>query len=118
MELAAFNKLEEPFIVWLDQRNRFCSSLVDRIVPGKPDPSGKDRLEEQWGYTDELMSVCEPYRLWAIEGDQSVRELLSFCRADEGVIITPDITKFKELKLRMLNATPVSYTHLRAHETD
>lgn len=105
MELAAFNMLEEPFLVWLDQHNRFCSSLVDRIVPGKPDPSGKDRLEEQWGYTDELMSVCEPYRLWAIEGDQSVRELLSFCRVDEGVVITPDITKYKELKLRMLNAT-------------
>ena len=37
MELAEFNKLEEPFMVWLDQHNRFCSSLVDRIVPGKPD---------------------------------------------------------------------------------
>ena len=105
MELAEFNKLEESFMVWLDQHNRFCSSLVDRIVPGRPDPSNKDKLEEQWGYTDELMSVCEPYRLWAIEGDQSVREMLSFCRVDEGVIITPDITKYKELKLRMLNAT-------------
>ena len=40
MELAEFNKLEESFIVWLDLHNRFCSSLVDRIVPGKPDPSG------------------------------------------------------------------------------
>ena len=28
-----------------------------------------------------------------------------FIAADEGVIITPDITKYKELKLRMLNAT-------------
>jgi tagaturonate reductase len=104
-ELAEFNKLEEPFMVWLDLHNRFCSSLVDRIVPGKPDPVTKDLLEERWGYTDELMSVCEPYRLWAIEGDQSVRELLSFYRADEGVVITPEIAKYKELKLRMLNAT-------------
>ena len=32
-------------------------------------------------------------------------KLLSFYRVDEGVIITPDITKYKELKLRMLNAT-------------
>jgi tagaturonate reductase len=104
-ELAEFNKLEEPFLVWLDLHNRFCSSLVDRIVPGKPDPTTKDLLEEHWGYADELMSVCEPYRLWAIEGDQSVRDLLSFYRADEGVVITPDIAKYKELKLRMLNAT-------------
>jgi tagaturonate reductase len=105
MELAEFNKLDPAFIEWLDKHNRYCSSLVDRIVPGKPDPSAKEQLESQWGYTDELMSVCEPYRLWAIEGDDSVRKILSFYSVDEGVVITPDITKYRELKLRMLNAT-------------
>jgi tagaturonate reductase len=105
MELAEFNKMDQAFIVWLGLRNRFCSSLVDRIVPGKPDPSAVEHLEKEWGYEDELMSVCEPYRLWAIEGDESVRKILSFYSADEGVVITPDITKYKELKLRMLNAT-------------
>jgi len=105
MELAEFNKLEEEFIEWLHLHNRFCSSLVDRIVPGKPDAATKTQLEKKWGYTDELISVCEPYRLWAIEGDEVIRERLSFCQADPGVIITPDITKYKELKLRMLNAT-------------
>ncbi|MDP9042391.1 MAG: tagaturonate reductase [Bacteroidota bacterium] len=105
MDLAAFNKLDPLFIKWLDLHNRFCSSLVDRIVPGKPDPSTKKQLEKEWGYEDELMSVCEPYRLWAIEGEENLREILSFYRVDEGVNITPDITKFKELKLRLLNAT-------------
>ena len=104
-ELAAFNKLEPSFTQWLDSYNHFCSSLVDRIVPGKPDPETQEKLEKEWGYTDDLISVCEPYRLWAIEGDESVRRVLSFYTADAGVIITPDITKFKELKLRMLNAT-------------
>ena len=105
MELAGFNELDKNFTEWLDLHNRFCSSLVDRIVPGKPDPSTMELLENEWGYEDELMAVCEPYRLWAIEGDESVRKLLSFYSADEGVIITRDITKYKELKLRMLNAT-------------
>jgi tagaturonate reductase len=105
MDLAAYNKLDSNFIEWLDKHNRFCNSLVDRIVPGKPEASVKEKLEKEWGYEDDLMSVCEPYRLWAIEGDESVREILSFYPADEGVIITPDITKYKELKLRMLNAT-------------
>lgn len=105
LELAEFNELNTDFMEWLDRHNHFCSSLVDRIVPGKPDHSTKEQLENKWGYTDELMAVCEPYRLWAIEGDQSIREQLSFYRADEGVIITPDISKYKELKLRMLNAT-------------
>jgi tagaturonate reductase len=104
-ELAAFNKLEPSFSDWLNAHNHFCSSLVDRIVPGKPDAETKEKLEKEWGYSDDLMSVCEPYRLWAIEGDDSIRKVLSFHAVDAGVIITPDITKFKELKLRMLNAT-------------
>jgi len=104
-ELAEYNSLDQAFINWLDLHNRFCNSLVDRIVPGKPEPSEKERLEKDWGYEDDLLTVCEPYRLWAIEGDEKVRKILSFFSADEGVIITPDITKYKELKLRMLNAT-------------
>jgi tagaturonate reductase len=103
--LAAFNQLEPSFIEWLNSHNHFCSSLVDRIVPGKPDPETKDQLEKKWGYSDDLMSVCEPYRLWAIQGDDSVRKILSFYSVDAGVVIAPDITKFRELKLRMLNAT-------------
>ena len=105
LELAAYNNLESPFLEWLDKHNRFCSSLVDRIVPGKPDINLKAQLEKGWGYEDELSAVCEPYRLWAIEGDQAIGEVLSFHSVDQGVIITPDITKYKELKLRMLNAT-------------
>ncbi len=104
-ELAMFNELESGFIQWLVENNSFCSSLVDRIVPGKPDPSTKATLEKAWGYRDELMSVCEPYGLWAIEGDPKIRDILSFHSADKGVVILPDITKYKELKLRMLNAT-------------
>ncbi len=105
MDLAEFNHLGQSFLDWLNLHNRFCSSLVDRIVPGKPSPSTKKQWEERWGYTDDLMTVCEPYRLWAIQGDAYVRRVLSFFAADEGVVITPDITKYKELKLRMLNAT-------------
>ncbi|HEY2350030.1 MAG TPA: tagaturonate reductase [Puia sp.] len=103
--LAVFNQLGPSFEKWLDSHNRFCSSLVDRIVPGRPDAETKEQFEKKWGYTDDLMSVCEPYRLWAIEGDDSVRKILSFYSVDPGVIIATDITRFRELKLRMLNAT-------------
>lgn len=105
MELAEFNQLDNAFSDWLNLHNRFCSSLVDRIVPGKPSPAIQHALESEWLYEDDLMTICEPYCLWAIEGDAYVREILSFCSADEGVVITDDITKYKELKLRMLNAT-------------
>jgi tagaturonate reductase len=45
------------------------------------------------------------YRLWAIEGNEHVKEILSFAQADEGVVIEPNIDIHRELKLRLLNGT-------------
>jgi len=104
-ELAYFNHLDEDFISWLKKHNRFCNSLVDRIVPGKPDAETLQQLQNELGYEDELLSVCEVYRLWAIEGDYHEKNILSFFEADEGVIIEPHIEIYKELKLRLLNGT-------------
>jgi tagaturonate reductase len=104
-ELAEYNELDKKFISWLKEHNRFCNSLVDRIVPGKPDATVKQSLENELGYRDELMTICEVYRLWAIEGDEYIRSVLSFSRADTGIIIEPNIEIYKELKLRMLNGT-------------
>jgi tagaturonate reductase len=104
-ELGERCGVEEPFGHWLDRHCRFCSSLVDRIVPGRPDAATLQQLEHDLGYTDGLLAVCEVYRLWAIEGGEEVRRVLSFRSADEGVIIEPDIEIYRELKLRMLNAT-------------
>jgi tagaturonate reductase len=105
-ELAYLNGLEESFIDWLENSNKFCSSLVDRIVPGKPDAAQKTTIENEIGYSDDLLIMTEVYRLWAIEGDAEIAEVLSFAKADkEGVVITPDINLFRELKLRLLNGT-------------
>ena len=104
-ELAYLNGLDETFIDWLENCNHFCNSLVDRIVPGKPTATVKAAIEEAIGYTDELMIMSEVYRLWAIEGDEEIANVLSFARADEGVVIAKDINLFRELKLRLLNGT-------------
>lgn len=105
LELAHLNGLSEAFIQWLESSNYFCSSLVDRIVPGAPTASQKKELVEETGYRDELVVMAEYYRLWAIEGNEHVRSVLSFALADKAVIIAPNITIFRELKLRMLNGT-------------
>ncbi len=106
LELAHLNGLEEAFMDWLDTSNYFCNSLVDRIVPGAPPAAEKERLQQELGYTDDLLIISEVYRLWAIEtGSDKVKEILSFSQADAGVAIAPDITKFRELKLRLLNGT-------------
>jgi len=106
LELAEQNKLEKPFMQWVATANHFCNSLVDRIVPGKLPAAEQKDAEKRFGYTDELMIMAEPFRLWAIEsGSDKVREVLSFAKADKGVIVTTDIEKFRELKLRLLNGT-------------
>ena len=49
--------------------------------------------------------MSEVYSLWAIEGDEKVKNILSFAASDESVVIVPDINKYRELKLRLLNGT-------------
>src|SRR5437868_6127864 len=104
-ELAHLNGLDDNFIDWLENSNSFCNSLVDRIVPGKPDVASKESLEKMLGYSDELLTMCEVYRLWAIEGDEKIASVLTFAQADEAVVIAKNIDLFRELKLRLLNGT-------------
>ncbi|MBS1598269.1 MAG: tagaturonate reductase [Bacteroidetes bacterium] len=106
LELATHNGLEDSFINWLKENNCFCNSLVDRIVPGKLSLVQQQDTENFLGYEDELMIMSEVYRLWAIEPDsEKVKRVLSFSKADEGVIIAPDIHLYRELKLRLLNGS-------------
>lgn len=105
LKLAQLNNFETAFINWLKDSNHFCNSLVDRIVPGKPDKQVAESLNKSRGYLDDLNIMSEIYSLWAIEGDSYVTTILSFSKADRGVVITPDIDLFRELKLRLLNGS-------------
>lgn len=104
-ELAKFNALTDDFITWLNQENTFCNSLVDRIVPGKPDANTLTTIQQELGYSDNLLAMAEPYRLWAIEGGQQVKDALQFAKVDAGVVIAEDIEIYRELKVRLLNGT-------------
>ena len=104
--LASHNQLGEAFSHWLNQANPICNTLVDRIVPGKLSAVDQAATESALGYTDALMIMAEPFGLWAIEStDQRVIDALGFCDEEKGCRVVPSIQKFKELKLRMLNAT-------------
>lgn len=94
--------LSNEFIRWVEEENRFCNTLVDRIVTGFPKDEAED-LWEEMGYKDELMTVGEPYHLLVIEGDPLVRELLPFHLA--GLNVHWDqIATYRELKIHVLNA--------------
>lgn len=97
------NNLGRPFVEWLNEHVRFCSSLVDRIIPGKPKGQELESLYSQLGYNDQLILKSESYKLWAIEGE-NLEKTLSFFTADKGVKLEKNIEKYRELKLRLLNA--------------
>ena len=104
--LANLKGLSHSFMDWLQNANDFCNSLVDRIVPGKLADADHVMIEKKLGYEDELMIMSECYRLWAIEtNNERTKKILSFSTIDAGVVVVPDINKFRELKLRLLNGT-------------
>jgi tagaturonate reductase len=105
VELANYNELSTQFIEWLTVHNHFCNSLVDRIVPGSPTPESRVELEKKLGYHDDLLSVAEPYSLWAIQGNERIRNILSFAKCNSEMQVVENINVYKEIKLRLLNGT-------------
>lgn len=106
VQLAEVNHYEVEFIHWLQSANDFCNTLVDRIVPGALPQEEHKAMEKSLGYSDKLMIMAEPYYLWAIEtGNERTKKILSFVTEESNAIITTDIYKYKEIKLRLLNAS-------------
>lgn len=103
-QLAALNELGKDFENWLNDENTFCNSLVDRIVPGKPSEIEKGRLEEETGFEDKLLTIAEPYRLWAIEFPKG-RKKPDWSEIDPNWILDEDISIYRERKLRLLNGS-------------
>ncbi len=120
VEVAKKWRLKKEFLEWIDLNNQFCSSLVDRIIPGDPNSEEQHQYEEELGYKDDLITVSEKYRLWAIEGDDKTYAKLPFVHNEEDIVVKPDISLYAVRKLRLLNATHtiiVPYMILKGKET-
>jgi tagaturonate reductase len=101
--LALAWRLDERFPGWLADAVVFCNTLVDRIVPGAPPRAEIERFERIHGYRDGMLTSCESYALFAIEGDDAVRARLGFPGEDPRVVVAPDIRPYRERKIRLLN---------------
>lgn len=104
--------LPEGFRKWNDTENYYCNTLVDRIVSGYPkDEETKAHLEKLIGEKDELMSVGEPFGLWAIEKKGEIEKYIEEGKHNIEVVLTDDIGYYKKRKVRVLNG---SHTNLVA----
>lgn len=105
LQLAERWKLGPAFVRWVEEGVPFCNTLVDRIVPGTPDEERLERLQQELGYQDGMLTTCEVYRLFAIQGDDALRARLGFAESDPGVIVAGDVGPYRERKVRLLNGT-------------
>ncbi len=91
------------FREWRTTHVRFCSSLVDRITTRAAEPDAR-AIEATLGYTDALLTITEPYALWAIEADPAaLRAAFPIDGAADSVVFASDIGMYRERKLRLLN---------------
>jgi tagaturonate reductase len=103
-------KLEDGFKTWVNEENIFCSTLVDRIVPGRiRDAKEVEQLEAANGYHDELIDVGEIFGVWIIEGPEGLEDRLPFKKAGVNVHVVPDVMPYKHRKVRILNGAHTGF---------
>lgn len=103
-------KLEDGFQKYVNEECTFCSTLVDRIVPGRvKGPAEAARMEEANGYHDELIDVGEIFGVWNIEGPAWLEEKLPFKAAGLNCPVVPDVTPYKKRKVRILNGAHTGF---------
>ncbi|MGB3799724.1 MAG: tagaturonate reductase [Lewinella sp.] len=100
-------ELGSGFIDWVRNHCTFCSTLVDRIVPGV----GKDEMQEvqeKIGYQDVAVTQGEPYHLLAIEAPAAVRAELPLDQIGLNIIYVDDLTPYRRSKVAILNGAHTS----------
>ncbi|MGN0833729.1 MAG: tagaturonate reductase [Kiritimatiellia bacterium] len=107
--------VEDPEInAWIDRECVFCSTLVDRIVAGRPDEASAARYAQQLGERDEVLVCGEPFHFFVIEtpaGFDLEREL-PLKAAGINVVYTQDMQPYRTRKVRFLNATHTTLVYL------
>ena len=104
LEYARLWELGEEFIEWIETKNHFANTLVDRINTGYP--KGEDVA---LGYEDAMVNTSEFFHLWVIETDCDIENELHFASAGLNVIVTKDkLEMYRTRKVRILNGAHTS----------
>lgn len=102
--------LGSDFAAYIENDCLFCSTLVDRIVPGRiRDPKELAEVQEENGYEDRLLDVGEVFGVWYIEGPEALEEKLPFRKAGLNVHVVPEVAPYKKRKVRILNGAHTGF---------
>lgn len=103
--------LGQGFREYVREKCTFCSTLVDRIVPGRVrDEKMLAQMEAENGYQDELIDVGEIFGVWNIEGPAWLEDKLPFKAAGLNCPVVPDVVPYKKRKVRILNGAHTGFT--------
>ncbi len=98
--------LPVEFKAWNDSENYYCNTLVDRIVSGRPKTQEDvDYLAEKIGAVDPLVSIGEPFGLWAVEKKGEIEKYVKEGVHNIEVVLTDNIGYYKKRKVRVLNGS-------------
>jgi tagaturonate reductase len=92
LDLAGRWRLGGDLVRWLKEECVWLKTLVDRIVTGPP-------REHPLLATDSMVTVCEPYALWAIQGHPRGDRFLEH----PAIVWAPDVEPYFLRKVRILN---------------
>lgn len=107
--------IDDPAVLkWLDEECVFCSTLVDRIVAGRPDPASAERYAQQLGEKDEVLVCGEPFHFFVVEHPAGfdLEAELPLKAAGVNVVYTQDMQPYRTRKVRFLNAAHTTLVYL------
>ena len=96
LHFARLWQLDPGFAQWVEHACTFCSTLVDRIVTGKP-------AQTDLPYDDQFAVAAEYYYLFVIEGPASVAAELKLANSGLNIHLVDDIKPYKQRKVGILN---------------
>ncbi len=101
LQYAKLWNLENGFVDWVNEKNIFANTLVDRIVTGYPSDETVNQYPE-----DKYLDTGEIFHLWVIEGN--FENELPLQKAGFNVVWTNDVKPYKKIKVRILNGAHTS----------
>ena len=102
-------RIEPDLRTWIDAEGRFPATMVDRIVPAASDDE-ITQLAAQQGSYDAAPVMHESFRQWVIQ-DDFVDDARPHWHA-AGAELVSDVSRFEDMKLRMLNGTHSALAYL------
>lgn len=103
LQYADLWSLGDDFKKWVEDKNIFCNTLVDRINTGYP----KDEKIDL-GYEDNMLNTSEYFHLWVIDGYKELCKEIPFDKCDLNVIVTENLEMYRTRKVRILNGAHTS----------